>query len=258
MDLRERGGASQRHPWELARAHFVLDTLEGSGALRGSPRILDAGAGDAFVAGLLAEQATGARVVAWDAHFSDQDLASLAGARVEATREEPRGPFDTVLLLDVLEHVEDDHGFLARLVAAGAREAVFLVTVPAWPQLFSQHDAALRHFRRYTPRACRELLAGAGLEVTRSGGLFHALLLQRGLAVFAERLLQRRRDPGGPDADSRANSVPTGIGGWRHGRLATDAASAALALDQLFSKAAARARLDLPGLSFWALCRKPA
>jgi hypothetical protein len=258
LDLRERGGASGRHPWELARARFVLETLADSGALRGTPRILDAGAGDAFVAGLLAEQASGARVVAWDAHFSDRDLASLAGARVEATREEPRGPFDAVLLLDVLEHVEDDRRFLARLVAAGAREAVFLVTVPAWPQLFSRHDVALRHFRRYTPRECRELLAGAGLEVTRSGGLFHALLLPRGLAVCAERLRSRRPHPAGPERDSRANSVPTGIGGWRRGRLATDAASAALALDQRVSKLAARAGLDLPGLSFWALCRKAA
>jgi len=258
MDLRERGAASQRHPWEVARARFVLETLEGSGALRGTPRILDAGSGDAFVAGMLAEQASGARVVAWDMHFTDQDLASLAAARLEATREEPRGPFDAVLLLDVLEHVEDDHGFLRRLVAAGAREAVFLVTVPAWPQLFSRHDVALRHFRRYTPRACRELLAGAGLEVKRSGGLFHALLLPRGVAVFGERLLQRRRDGGGPAGDSRANSVPTGVGGWRHGALATGATSAALALDQLVSRAAARAGLDLPGLSFWALCRKAA
>lgn len=258
MDLRERGGASPRHPWEIARARFVLETLAGSGALRGAPRILDAGAGDAFVAGLLAEKAPGARVVAWDAHFTDQDLASLAGTGLEAVREEPRGPFDAVLLLDVLEHVEDDHGFLARIVAAGAHEAVFLVTVPAWPQLFSQHDVALRHFRRYTPKACRALLAGAGLEVTTSGGLFHALLLLRGSAVFAQRLLQRRRERGGPHGDSRANSVPTGVGSWRHGRLATDATSAALALDQLVSKASARAGLDLPGLSFWALCRKAA
>ena len=258
MDLRERGGASQRHPWEIARARFVLDTLGASGALRGTPRILDAGAGDTFVASLLAANVAGARVVAWDAHFTDQDLASLAGSRLEAIREEPQGPFDAVLLLDVLEHVEDDHGFLARIVAAGARDAAFLVTVPAWPQIFSQHDVALRHFRRYTPKACRELLEGAGLEVTRSGGLFHSLLLLRGSAVFARRLLQRRRDRGGSEGDSRPNSVPTGVGGWSHGRLATDATTAALALDQLVSKAAAQAGLDLPGLSFWALCRKAA
>jgi 2-polyprenyl-3-methyl-5-hydroxy-6-metoxy-1,4-benzoquinol methylase len=50
--------------------------------------------------------------VAWDAHFSDRDLESLAGLGFQAVREQPRGPFDAVLLLDVLEHVEDDRGFL--------------------------------------------------------------------------------------------------------------------------------------------------
>jgi len=254
MDLREREGANQRHPWEIARARFVLEMLADAGALQESPRILDVGAGDAFVARLLAEKVDGGRVVAWDAHFSDHDLASLAGVGLVPVREQPQGPFDAVLLLDVLEHVEDDDGFLRGIVAGGAPEATFLVTVPAWPQLFSAHDVALRHFRRYTPETCRDLLVRAGLDVKRSGGLFHWPLLLRGPVVLGERLLRRRRR----EDDPSANSVPTGIGGWRHGRLVTNATAAALAVDQLVSKLAARAGVDLPGLSFWALCRKAA
>jgi len=254
MDLRERGSATRRHPWEIARARFVLETLTGSGGLRPSPRILDVGAGDAFVAGLLASRLEGARVVAWDAHFSDRDLESLAGRGLQAVREQPKGPFDAVLLLDVLEHVEDDHGFLARIVAESAREALFLVTVPAWPRLFSAHDYALGHFRRYTPAACRGLLVKAGLTVTRSGGLFHALLLPRWAASLTEQRLRPRAASFEPGAASDA--VPTGVGGWSHGRLISDLVEAALALDQRVSKTAARVGLDLPGLSFWALCRK--
>jgi SAM-dependent methyltransferase len=250
MDLRERGAATHRHPWEIARVRFVLETLTGSGALPPSPRILDVGAGDAFVAGLLARRLPGARVVAWDAHFSDLDLESLAGRGFQVVRELPKGPFDAVLVLDVLEHVEDDRGFLARIVSESAPGAVFLVTVPAWPQLFSAHDLALGHFRRYTPASCRELLAKAGLTVTSSGGLFHALLLPRWAAGLAQR---RLRQPV-PQTDG----VPTGVGGWSHGRLISELVDGALALDQRVSKAAARIGFDLPGLSFWALCRRAA
>src|SRR5262245_4275924 len=256
MDLRERGAATRRHPWEIARARFVLETLIGSGVLPPSPRILDVGAGDAFVAGLVASRLAGARVVAWDAHFSDRDLESLAGLGFEVVREQPKGPFDAVLLLDVLEHVEDDHGFLARIAAGSAPGAVFLVTVPAWPGLFSAHDLALGHFRRYTPAACRELLAKAGLTVRSSGGLFHALLLPRWAASLAERGLWSRT--AAPEADTASEGVPTGVGGWSHGRLISQLVDRALALDQRVSKIAARMGLDLPGLSFWALCRKAA
>jgi hypothetical protein len=258
MDLKERGDSNRRHPWEIARARFVLETVLGARGLRRPTRILDVGAGDAFLAGLLASALKDARVVAWDAHFSDRDLESLAGLGFQAVREQPRGPFDAVLLLDVLEHVEDDRGFLARLVAESTPEAIFLVTVPAWPQLYSAHDVALQHFRRYTPSACRELLAAAGLEMTRSGGMFHGLLLLRGIAVLAERLRRPRQERDGPRGNSRADAVPTGVGGWRHGSLVTDLAAAALALDQRVSKSAAQAGLDLPGLSFWALCRRVA
>jgi SAM-dependent methyltransferase len=256
MDLRERGAATRRHPWEMARARFVLETLAGSGALPPSPRVLDVGAGDAFVAGLLAGRLAGARVVAWDAHFTDRDLESLAGLGFQVVREQPKGPFDAVLLLDVLEHVEDDHGFLARIVAESAPGAVFLVTVPAWPQLFSAHDLALGHFRRYTPASCRKLLTKAGLTVTRSGGLFHALLLPRWAASLAERELRPRASA--PESGAAWNRIPTGVGGWSHGRLISKLVDGALALDQRLSKAAARIGFELPGLSFWALCRKAA
>jgi hypothetical protein len=256
MDLRERGSATRRHPWEIARARFVLETLTGSGALRPAPRVLDVGAGDAFVAGLLASRLEGARVVAWDAHFSDRDLESLAGLGLQAVRERPEGPFDAVLLLDVLEHVEDDHGFLARIVAGSGPGTVFLVTVPAWPKLFSAHDHALGHFRRYTPAACRDLLAQAGLTVTQSGGLFHALLLPRWAATLAERRMRPRAGRSATDAASPASGVPSGVGGWSHGRLISGLTAAALRLDGRLSKAAARLGLELPGLSFWALCRR--
>lgn len=76
-------------------------------------------------------------------------------------------PFDLILALDVLEHIEDDHGCVQRakeMLAPGGR---LLVTVPALPALWSLHDVAHHHFRRYTRRTLTALLRGAGLHIER-------------------------------------------------------------------------------------------
>jgi hypothetical protein len=53
------------------------------------------------------------------------------------------------LLMDVLEHVEDDRAFLADLIALARPGAHILITVPAGPQLWSRHDVTAGHLRRY-------------------------------------------------------------------------------------------------------------
>jgi SAM-dependent methyltransferase len=53
------------------------------------------------------------------------------------------------LLMDVLEHVEDDFGMFSELALAASPGSFFLVTVPADPRLWSRHDESFGHFRRY-------------------------------------------------------------------------------------------------------------
>lgn len=55
-----------------------------------------------------------------------------------------------VLLMDVLEHVDDDRSMFASIWRAAPKNCIFLITVPADPQLWSPHDEAFGHFRRYT------------------------------------------------------------------------------------------------------------
>ncbi len=55
-------------------------------------------------------------------------------------------------MLDVIEHVEDDVGFVRDVVDGSlAPGGWVLVSVPAYQSLFSSHDRALKHFRRYAP-----------------------------------------------------------------------------------------------------------
>lgn len=57
---------------------------------------------------------------------------------------------DLVLLTDVLEHVEGDRALLSGIVLGMKPGAHLLITVPADPRLWSPHDVAHGHFRRYT------------------------------------------------------------------------------------------------------------
>ena len=69
-----------------------------------------------------------------------------------------------VLLMDVLEHVDDDRSMFASIWRAASRGCVFLVTVPADPRLWSPHDEAFGHFRRYTAEQLIELWRGRSAE----------------------------------------------------------------------------------------------
>ncbi|WP_041448017.1 bifunctional 2-polyprenyl-6-hydroxyphenol methylase/3-demethylubiquinol 3-O-methyltransferase UbiG [Anaeromyxobacter sp. Fw109-5] len=250
MDLveLESGAPVRRHPWEEARLAFFLRVLRGAGLLRSRVAVLDVGAGDGFIARRLAEElAPGSTVTCWDANYTAAHLASPAFAptgRLHFTRAAPADAFGLALLLDVLEHVADDLGFLSEVVARRLLPGAHaLVSVPAWPALSSSHDEGLRHHRRYAPGAARALLAGAGLEVVRGGGLFHALIPPRAAQVALERLRHRPRPP-------------AELGGWSAPAPVTALVRGALSLDASLSLLLSRLGIDLPGLSWWALCRK--
>jgi SAM-dependent methyltransferase len=88
---------------------------------------------------------------------------------------EPDQLFDTILYIDVLEHVEDDAGETRR-AATHLRAGGFLVVLsPAHQWLFSPFDRAIGHFRRYTARSLKAAapshLAVARLRYLDSIGL---------------------------------------------------------------------------------------
>jgi SAM-dependent methyltransferase len=244
MDVREVPGEPfRRHPWEVARCRFFRRVLARAGLLAG--RALDVGAGDAWVAEELARASGGElAVTCWDAAYGDA-VSHAASAVVEKTSRRPDGRFDLLLLLDVLEHVEDDAGFLGELARGSLRPGGHaLVSVPAWQALFGRHDVGLRHHRRYAPRALDRLLAGAGLTRLTGGGMFGSLIAPRVAMNVVDRLRGRAAD----------GTPPPLV--WRHGELSARAVEAALAADGWIAGAAARLGVWLPGLTEWRLLRR--
>ena len=242
MDLSERGATSTRHPWERVRADFFRSLIADHVDLTRVDHLVDIGAGDGWFAHeLLGALPSTARVTCWDIHYTADDLSAVLPPRVERTTSRPTGTAGLVTLLDVLEHVADDRRFLAEeVVPLVAPDGTLVVSVPAHPHLFSAHDTALHHERRYRRGELLERL-DAHFEVVETGPLFTSLLAPRAAQVALERLGRR--------TESR------GVGAWEHGDRFTRAVTGALRLDARAGRAAARRHLALPGLSVWAVCR---
>lgn len=76
-----------------------------------------------------------------------------------------QGRYDGVFSLDVIEHVEQDLMAIKQLAKLVKPNGYIITTVPAYQWLWSQHDVANHHKRRYTLKRYRSLFIEAGLEV---------------------------------------------------------------------------------------------
>jgi hypothetical protein len=76
---------------------------------------------------------------------------------------DPRRKFDAILYIDVIEHIQDDRGELARAASLLAPGGSLIVLAPAHAFLYTAFDRAIGHFRRYTRQTLRAI-APAGLR----------------------------------------------------------------------------------------------
>lgn len=92
--------------------------------------------------------------------------------------------YDLIALLDVLEHIEDDGAAAARLHTALTTGGLLMVTVPAYQWLWSAHDDANLHFRRYTTYSLKKVLKQAGFDINYLGYWNMMLLLPLSVIRF--------------------------------------------------------------------------
>ena len=94
------------------------------------------------------------------------------------TEEYPEdGVYEQVLLLDVLEHIEDDKGFLRLLNCKISYKGTLLITVPAYNLLWSSEDDCAGHFRRYTKKELEKKTSDTGFGIKYSGYFMWFLFL---------------------------------------------------------------------------------
>jgi SAM-dependent methyltransferase len=142
--------------------------------------IVDVGAGTGFVASGIRD--AGFEVVAVEPHVDGALIALRRGLEHVVC-----GSFDdigfapssvaAIGLFDVLEHIEDDIGTLARFRDVLKPDGRLYITVPSYNFLFSSEDLAVSHFRRYTAVSCSRALERAGFITEYHSYLFLFLLV---------------------------------------------------------------------------------
>ncbi len=141
-------------------------------------RVLDIGCGDGTLAAAVAA-ATGADVVGIDHNRQRIAVARERHRRPNLRFEEgdasgplPQGPYDVVMLSNVLEHIDDREALLKRLLTAGAGRLLIRVPtfdrdwrVPARKELGEEWRLDEDHRIEYTQAGFREELACAGFDI---------------------------------------------------------------------------------------------
>jgi SAM-dependent methyltransferase len=156
---------------------------------------------------------------------------------------------DVVLALDAFEHFDDDVAAMAETFRVLRPGGVLVATVPAFMSLWSPHDDAYQHRRRYRRAQLRERLERAGFRTERVSYSSMTLFLP----VFALRRLRRLR--GGPGADGGKPEVEA----TSDFSVPMPAPVEALAGAITRAEVALERRVDLPfGVSLYAVMRKPA
>lgn len=157
-----------RHWWFAGRRSIVKRLLERVVPPRPDALVIDVGCGTgANVAAL----ASSYRCLGLDesaqaidharARFSGVEYACETGVGAHADR---FAGASAVLLMDVLEHVEDDFAMLSQVLALLEPGAHVLITVPAEPSLWTQHDESFGHWRRYDAERLRAIWRGLAVE----------------------------------------------------------------------------------------------
>ena len=184
------------HWWYRARRDILTDYLKRWGNLPGDARILEIGCGTGHNLPMLAQFGE------VDAIEIDEDAGKFAAERLgkpigtaplpELTGV-PRGAYDLVAVLDVIEHVENDVAALSAIAECLKPGGRILITVPAHQWMWSAHDVVNHHHRRYSKTTLTQSLRAAGLGWQKLG-YFNSLLFPAAVAQRAVGKLTGKQD----------------------------------------------------------------
>jgi len=179
----------RNHWWWRVREEILLRKIRRILAAVSRPRILDVGCGAALffdalqqfgrVEGIESDPIAVENSGRWRSHVVVGELD---------TSYEPDAPFDLILMLDVLEHVDGPERLLRRAGEILTPRGCILVTVPAFNWLWTTHDDLNHHVTRYTSAEMRKIFGRAGLVTVETGYMFQSLVVPKLLVRLREAL----------------------------------------------------------------------
>jgi len=202
---RQMAELDERHWWYCARRKVLADLIRREAMPPPGAKLLEVGCGTGHNLAMLG----GFGEV--DAIEIDDEARALAerrlgrsviNARLPELAGVPDGHYDLAGAFDVIEHIDDDRGAVAAIAAKLKPGGKFIMTVPAHQWMWSAHDVANHHKRRYSKRALGRLIEGSPLKLDKIG-YFNSLLFP---VAVGERLFSKLR--GGDQADLKLPPRP--------------------------------------------------
>lgn len=155
------------HPWVRKRAELVCKLI-GNNSPSGNFAVVEIGCGpgvnleavrkafpQATVLGVDLSDAAGEYCAQKGIRFVKKDFFAFDG----------EGKFDFVLMMDFLEHVQEDEKAVRKACGMLKNGGKLIVMAPANRGMFSQHDRALGHFRRYEISDMKRLADASGMKL---------------------------------------------------------------------------------------------
>jgi trans-aconitate methyltransferase len=260
MDIKEKkernSNAMTRHPWETARAKFIERLLEQE--LKdyncSNTTLIDIGCGDLYVLNTMDRKFGFYRVIGVDTAFDDK----ISKLLIEETANNKIKLYNNInelsinnektiiLLMDVIEHIKDDHTFLYDLISSDFvnEQTTFIITVPSYQKLFSSHDTTMNHYRRYSNKMLIKTLKQNNYHIKESGYFFSILLLPRIIRVLKEKISDKGRQK------------ETVVSTWNKGKFITITIKKLFQFDFYIVNAFRKININIPGLSNYVICKK--
>ena len=162
------------HYWNLARNRIIKSVLRKNKLTQ--KKMLEIGCGRGNVVESLRE--AGYTCIGVDrAEIQSEKEYLFFGIDFDALSPTIKEETEVILLCDVLEHIPNPEEFLVRIQDTFPHAKHILVTVPARKELWSNYDEYYGHMTRYARQSLRNVLEGAGYQMTYVSYFFHVLFV---------------------------------------------------------------------------------
>jgi len=184
-----------RHWWYRARRRILAELIRREVHPAADSRILEIGCGTGHNLAMLSGfgHVDGLELDDEAAALSEKRLGRVIIRSPLPELEGVSNDYDLIGAFDVIEHIDDDHAALAAIATRLKPGGKFMMTVPAHPWMWTAHDVANHHKRRYSKRSLRALVEGSPLRLDKIG-YFNSLLFPLAIVERAASKLRGKDD----------------------------------------------------------------
>lgn len=252
MDINETSkGMKNRHPWELSRTKCVMDDMKpylteihkADNGMK-NKKYINVGAGDLYFDYALMKKWDKDTVYAVDIGYTEKGNKNNRVYQYNYLEEIQDNDFDYALMMDSLEYMEDEAGYIRKLSDKIKSGGYIFFTVTAFQKLYSAHDIHVKALRRYDRKSFDKIIKKVPkVEKVEEHYFYFSLLCVRATQVG----LHLPIDP--------KQKITTG---WRFKEdgLITKLVVGFLNLDFKIGQFLNKHKICLPGLSLLIVCRK--